>query len=88
MLQDVWHTSRIWRIGLEANGEDIVGVVAGDVQIIGAGLVVLQKQSRQLELGHLLDALQGEAMELLARLRKVRDVCYRRICSSSDVCWS
>jgi hypothetical protein len=75
MLQDVGHSGRIWRVRLETDGKDIVGVVAGNVQVLGAGLVMLQVQSRQLKLRHLLNALEGEAMELLSRLRKVGEVC-------------
>jgi hypothetical protein len=75
MLQDVWHSGRIRRVRLEPDGKDIVGVVAGDVQVLGAGLVVLQVQSCQLKLRHLLDTLEGEAMELLSRLGKVGEIC-------------
>jgi hypothetical protein len=88
VLQNVGHSGCIWRIRLEADGEDIVCVVAGDVQIFGASLVVLKVERRQLQLRYLLDALESEAMELLARLRKIGDICYRRICSTSDVSWS
>ena len=41
MLQDVWHSSRIWRICLEADGENIIRIVAGNVQVLGARLVML-----------------------------------------------
>jgi hypothetical protein len=51
------------------------GFVAGNVQVLGARLVVLQVQGRQLQLRHLLDALEGEAMQLLAGLREVGEVC-------------
>lgn len=88
MLEDVRHTSRIGRVRLEADGEDIVGVVAGDMQVLGAGLVVLQVEGCQLQLRHLLDPLEGEAMELLAGLGKVGEVCHGCISSAGDVCWA
>jgi hypothetical protein len=65
MLQNVRHSSVVWGIGLEADGEDIVGVVACNVKILCAGLVVLEVQSSQLELWDVLDALEGKAMKLL-----------------------
>jgi hypothetical protein len=88
MLQNVWHSGGIWWICLEANGKDIVRIVARNVQVLGAGLVMLQVKSRQLKLRHLLDALESEAMELLSGLGKVGDVCYCRISSLGNVCRS
>jgi hypothetical protein len=84
----MWHSSRIGRVRLEADGKDIVGVVAGNVQVLGAGLVVLQVQGCQLELWHLLDPLKGEAMELLSGLRKVGYVCEGSIASCREACRS
>lgn len=74
VLQDVWDARVVWGVGLEADREDIVAVVAGDVQVFGARLVVPQVQCRQLELGNMLGAQESEAMELLARLGKLREV--------------
>ena len=74
VLKDMGHAGVVWRVGLEADGEDIVAVVAGDVQVLGAGLVVLQMQRRQLELRHMLGAQQGEAAELLAGLGILREL--------------
>jgi len=71
MFQDVWHSSGVWRVSLEANGEDIVRILAGNVQVLGARLVVLEVQCSQLKLGNLLDALEGEAVQLLADAREV-----------------
>lgn len=62
MLQYMWHSGSIWWICLEPNGEDIVRIFSGDMQVFGASLVVLQMESCQLELWHLLHALQSEAM--------------------------
>lgn len=67
MLQNVRHSGVIWWIGLESNGEDIIRVVPRNMDIVGAGLVVLELQRGQLELRNLLDALESEAMELLPR---------------------
>lgn len=66
MLQDMWHTGVIWRVGLEADGEDIVAVISGNVKMFGTSLIVLQVQGRQLELRHVLRAKQREAMKLFA----------------------
>jgi len=74
MLEDVWHPRGVGRVGLEADGEDIVGVVPGNVNVFGARLVVLQLEGRQLQLGHLLYAAEGEAMELLAHSGEGRGV--------------
>lgn len=51
MFKDVRNTSGVGRICLEADAEDIVGVVSCYVQIVGARLVVLEVQRRQLQLG-------------------------------------
>jgi len=49
MLQDVRDSRIVWGIRLEPDREDIVLVLASNVQIVGAGLVVLEVESRQLE---------------------------------------
>lgn len=41
MLQNVGHACIIWRIGLEADGKDIILVVSMDVEVFGPGLVML-----------------------------------------------
>lgn len=69
MLQDVGDAGVIGRVRLEANGEDIVGIVTRNVQVVGAGLVVLQLQCRQLQLWNVLCSDESESMELGARLR-------------------
>lgn len=69
MLQDVGDAGVIGRVRLEADGEDIVGVVARNMQIVGAGLVVLQLQCRQFQLRNVLCSDECESMELGARLR-------------------
>lgn len=50
----MWHAGIIWRICLEADGEDIVAVVTGDMEVFGASLVVLEVQGCQLELRDML----------------------------------
>lgn len=61
-------TRIVWWVRLEADRKDIIAIIARDVQVVGASLVVLEVQSRQLQLGNMLGAHQGEAMELLADL--------------------
>jgi len=74
VLEDVRHAGSIGRVRLEADGEDIVAVVACDVQVVGARLVVLQMQGGQLELGHVLGADKREAVQLVAGLRILRQL--------------
>jgi len=49
MLEDMRDARVIWRVGLEPNREDIIAVVAGDMQMLCTCLVVLQMQGCQLE---------------------------------------
>lgn len=58
----------VWGIRLEADGEDIVLVVPGNVEVLCARLIMMQMKRRQLKLWHVLGALQRETMEPLARL--------------------
>ncbi len=41
VLQDVRHSCIIWRIGLEADREDIVLVVSVDMEVFGTCFVML-----------------------------------------------
>ena len=75
MLEYMRHASGVWWIRLEANTEDIVLVFSCYVQIVGARLVVLEEQCRQLQLRDVLGALEGEAMEASTRLRETGEVC-------------
>ena len=77
MLQDVWHPGVVRRVCLEADREDIVLVFAGNMQIVGSGLVVLQVQSCQLEFGDMLRAQESEAVDLLSWLRILGELCHR-----------
>jgi hypothetical protein len=70
----MWHSGGVWWVGLEADGKDIVRILAGNMQVFGASLVVLEMQCGQLQLWDLLDALESKAMELLADIRKVGDI--------------
>lgn len=42
MLQDMGHTSIVWRVRLEANGEDIVAIIPRNMQIIRTSLIMLK----------------------------------------------
>lgn len=74
MLEDVGDARVVWGIGLEADGEDIVAVVARNVQVFGARLVVPQVQCRQLELWDVLRPEESEAVKLLAGLGVLREI--------------
>lgn len=68
VLQDVWHASVIWRVGLEADRENIVTIVPGNVKMFSACLIVLQVQCSQLEFWYMLSPKQCEAVKLLTSL--------------------
>lgn len=74
MLQDMWYTSGVWRVRLEPDAEHIILVVSCHVQIVGARLVVLKVQRRELELGHMFGLLEGKSMDAVSRLRQGREV--------------
>ena len=63
MFKDMRHPRGIRRVRLEADGEDVVRVIAGDVQVISAGLVVLEVEGGELEFGHMFRSLQRETVE-------------------------
>ena len=54
VLQDMRDTGVVWGVRLEADREDIVAVVTGNVQMLCSGLVVLQVQSSQFQLWDML----------------------------------
>ena len=84
MLQNVGDTCVVWGISLEADGKDIVLVISRNVQKFGTGLVVLQLNSCELELGNMLRTLDREAMQFRSRIRVVARVSYRSIGSAAD----
>jgi hypothetical protein len=76
MLKDVRHTSVVRGVSLESDREDIIRIVSRNVQVFCPGLVMLEFERRQLQLGDLFDAFESEAMELLAdtgEARQIRD---------------
>lgn len=68
------HTGVVRRVRLETDGEDIVAVVTRDVQVVGAGLVVLKVQSRQFQFRHVLRPQQRKAVKLITRLGILREL--------------
>lgn len=79
MLEDMWDSRGIWWIGLEANREDIVRVISGNVQILCARLIVVKLQSRQLKLWKVLGPLQRKSVKLFAWLGILAELRHRRI---------
>jgi hypothetical protein len=65
MLQDMGHAGIVRRVRLEADGKDIVAVVARNVQVVRASLVMLQMQGRQFQLRHMFRPNESEAVELV-----------------------
>lgn len=57
MLQYMRNTSVIGWVSLESDGEHIVLVVSCDMEMLCAGLVMLEQQSYQLQLRNMLGAL-------------------------------
>jgi hypothetical protein len=68
MLEDMGNSSIVRWIRFEADREYIVLVFAGNMQIVCAGLVMLEMQGRQLEFRDMLRTEESEAMELVPRL--------------------
>lgn len=74
VLQDVRDACVIRGIGLETDGEDVVAIISGNVEMFSAGFVMLQVQSRQLQFRDMLRSQQREAVKLLTRLRELREL--------------
>lgn len=43
MFEDMWDAGGVRRIGLEADGKDIILILSGYVKIVGTRLVMLEK---------------------------------------------
>lgn len=70
------HTSGIWGIGLEPDPKDIVFVIPSNMKIIRIRLVVFKKNSRKVQLWHMLRFLDCKAVETLAHRRIGAEICY------------
>ena len=70
MLQDVRNTCVIRRIRLEGDRKDIVLVVSVDMKVVCSRLVMLELESRQLQLRYMLNPLESKAVELGSWLRE------------------
>lgn len=76
MLEDVGDSRIVRGVCLESNGKDIIAVFARNVQVVGAGLVVLKMQRCELELRNMLGSDERESVQLGARLRVLRQLGY------------
>ena len=54
MLKNVWYSRCIWWVRLESNGEDIVGIISRNMEIVGTGLVMVEPQSSQFQFWEML----------------------------------
>ena len=81
MFEYMWYTCGVWWIRLKSDTKYIVLIISCYVEVVGACLVVLEMQRRQLQFRHMLRSLQSEAMELGSRLRETGKVCNRGVLS-------
>lgn len=75
MLENMWDTSGVWWICLEADAEDIIAIVPCHMQIVCARLFMLEVQRREFQLGNMLCALKSEAVEMFAGFGEVAQIC-------------
>lgn len=68
MLKYVGDTCVIWGVSLEANREDIVLVVSGDVQVFRSSSLMLEFKGSELQFRDMLLALEHESMQILPKL--------------------
>ena len=68
MLKYVGDTCVIWGVSLEANREDIVLVVSGNVQIFRSSSLMLEFKGSKLQFRDMLLALEHEPMQILPKL--------------------
>ena len=84
MFENVWNAGVIRGVCLESDGKDIIAILSRDVKMFGARLIMLKVQSCEFKLWNLFGPQQGEAMELIAWLWKVRQICDSSLGSSFD----
>ena len=68
VLKYVGNTCVVWGVSLEANGENIVLVVSGNVQIFRSSLLMLEFEGRKLQFRYVLLALEPERMLTFSEL--------------------
>ena len=76
MLKYVGNTSVIWGVSLECDGEDIVLVVSGNVQMFRSSLLMLELEGCKLQFRYVLLSLKHESMETLSELWRLIDTGY------------
>lgn len=82
VLQDMGHTSVIWRVCFKPDGEDIVLVIPSNMEILCSSPVMLQVKSCKLQLWHMLRTFQCKAMNIFAWPGILVEVCHRGKTSS------
>ena len=68
MLKYMGDTCVIWGVSFEANREDIVLVVSGNVQILRSSFLMLESKSSELQFRDMLLALEHEPMQIFPKL--------------------
>ena len=58
MLQNMRHTSTVWRIGLETDGKYIIVVISGDMKILRASIFMFQIKGCKLKFRNMFFSLQ------------------------------
>jgi hypothetical protein len=70
MFQDMSNASRIVRDGFEVDAEQIVGIVALDMQMLGASWLMFQLDDSQLQITDSRHALHNKIMRSIAAERR------------------
>lgn len=71
MLENMRYPGVIVGIRLEPRGKHVIRILPGNMDVLGARLVVGEVDCGQLELGHGFRTLDGEAVELVAGKRQL-----------------
>ena len=88
VLQDMGHTGGIRRIGFEANGEDIVFIITGDMKVLCPSLFMLEVECCKLQLGHLLGSFECKAVDVVTGFQIVVQADQGGLISDGDRAWS
>lgn len=75
MLENMRYSSVIVGIRLEPRSKHVIPILSRNMNVLGARLVVGEVDRGQLQFGHGLCALDGEAVEFVAGERQLGESC-------------